>query len=245
MLHIAVCDDETSIGAELERALIDILGKLNIKHEVGVFFSSAEFIKAVETGSHFDLIFMDIAFSQEEINGVDVGRFIRDVRQNYLASIVYISWEKNYAMQLFDVQPLNFLVKPLQYEKIDKVIRKYLTVAGFMSGAFAYKIGHDHFKIPIKDIIYIESYDRKLIMRLSDGNDKEFFGALKTAYEEQLKRFDFLFIHNAYVVNYDYIYALKTDRVILLDGATSLPISKHRKNEVKENYFAILKRRAV
>ena len=37
MIYIAVCDDETAIGAELESALIDILTKLNIEHEVDVF----------------------------------------------------------------------------------------------------------------------------------------------------------------------------------------------------------------
>ena len=83
-----------------------------------------------------------------------------------------------------------------------------------------------------------------MILHLT-GKKEEFNGSLKTVYEEQLMRFDFLFIHNAYVVNYDYISAIKIDQVILLDGATSLPISKHRKNEVREKYYAILKRRAV
>jgi len=245
MLHIAVCDDETNIGAKLERSLIDILSKLNIKYEIDVFFSGVEFIKAMETGSHFDLIFLDIEFTQNEINGVEVGRHIRNVHKNHLASIVYISWENKYAMQLFDIQPLNFLVKPLQYEKIDEVIRKFLTIAGFMSGEFTYKAGHNSFKVLIRDIVYIESNDRKLILHLSGGKKEDFYGSLKTAYEEQLKKFDFLFIHNSYVVNYDYISALKIDQVILLDGVTSLPISKHRKNDVRAHYYMILKRRAV
>jgi len=94
MIFVAVCDDELKIGAELEGALINIFGKRSIKYEIDVFYTGEELCKEMETGKHYDLIFLDIEFAQTEINGVDVGRLIRDVHHNYLASIVYISWEK-------------------------------------------------------------------------------------------------------------------------------------------------------
>ena len=243
MIYIAVCDDEIKIGAELERALIDIFSKLNIKHEIDVFFTGEELHRKMEAGSHYDLIFLDIEFAHSEINGVEVGRLIRDVHQNYFASIVFISWEQKYALQLFDIQPLNFLVKPLKNEKIEEVVKKYLKIAGFLSGAFTYKIGHDSFKVQIKDIIYLESRDRKLVLHLADGRKEEFYGSIKGVYEEQLKQFDFLFIHNSYVVNFDYITALKFSEVFLVDSVTPLPISRHRRNEARESYSEIIKKR--
>jgi len=243
MLYIAICDDEKNIGAELEHALIDIFGKLNIKHEIDVFFTGENLCKKMESKTHYDLIFLDIEFAQDEISGVEVGRRIRDVHQNFLTSIVYISWVNKYALQLFDIQPLNFLIKPLKYEKIEEVIRKYLKIAGLWSGEFTYKIGHDTLKVQIKDMIYLESYDRKLIMHLADGRKEEFYGSIKAAYDEQLKKFDFLFIHNSYVVNYDYVTALKYDKAILTDSITPLPISKYRRSEVRESYYEIMKRR--
>ena len=243
MLYIGICDDETSIGAELERILIDILGKLNIAHEIDVFFIGEELCQKMKSGTYYDLVFLDIEFAKNEISGVEVGRLIRDVHQNYLTSIVYISWEKKYALQLFDIQPLHFLIKPLKYENIEDVIKKYLKIAGLWSREFSYKKGHDNFKIPIKEIIYLESYDRKLLLHRADGSKEEFYGSLKTTYEEQLKKFDFLFIHNSYVVNYDYVTALKFEQVVLADNQVSLPISKHRRNEVREHYYEIMKRR--
>jgi len=244
MLYVAVCDDETKIGAELERALINIFNKLNVKYEIDVFFAGKELHNKMKTGAHYDLIFLDIEFTQNEINGVEVGRLIRDVHQNHLSAIVYISWEKKYALQLFDIQPLNFLLKPLNHEKIENTVRKYLKIARQWSEVFTYKIGHDTLKIQIKDIVYLESNGRKLFIHLADGRKEEFYGSLKTAYEEQLKTFDFLFIHNAYIVNYDHISALKIDHVLLVNSATPLPISKHRRNEVRDSYFEIMKRRA-
>jgi len=130
MIYVAICDDETKIAADLECALIDIFGKLSIKHEIVVFFSGKELCRAIESGLYYDLIFLDIEFAQNEINGVEVGRFIRDIRSNYMVSIVYISRIKSYAYELFDIQPFNFLIKPLKYEKIDEVIRKYIKISG-------------------------------------------------------------------------------------------------------------------
>jgi DNA-binding LytR/AlgR family response regulator len=245
MINVAICDDEIKIGAELERALINIFNILNIKYEIDVFYAGEQLCKEIENGTHYDLLFLDIEFAQEKINGVEVGRIIRDVYHNHLASIVYISWEKKYALQLFEIQPLNFLIKPLKDEKIEEVVRKYVKITGLWSGAFTYKIGHDSFKVQIKDIIYLESYDRKLILHLVGGREEEFYGSLKNEYEEQLKKFDFLFIHNAYAVNYDYVTALKFNQVSLVDSDVSLPISKHRRNEVRENYYEIMNRRMV
>ena len=243
MIYIAICDDETAVCSELECALLDIFAKLNIKHEVDVFFSVENFCKEMEIGAHYDLIFLDIEFAQSEINGIEVGRLIRDVHRNHTASIVYISWEMKYALQLFDIQPLNFLIKPLSHDKMEEVARKYLEIFGHWSGVFTYKTGHNAFNVQMKNIVFFENDDRKVIIHLSDGRKEEFYGSLKKVYEEQLKGLDFLFIHNSYVINYDYVTALKFNQVHLIDRTIPLPISKHKKNEVREAYYEILKRR--
>jgi len=199
----------------------------------------------MEAGTHYDLIFLDIEYAKGEINGVEVGRIIRDAHKNYLVSIVYISWKMEYAMQLFDIRPFNFLVKPLQYEKIEQVISVYLKIAGHWTGEFIYNVGRETFKVQIKDIAYLESYDRKLILHFANGRKEEFYGSLKTVYQEQLAKFDFLFIHASYVVNYDYVTSIKYDQLLIQDSATPLPISKPKRKEVREAYCAIMEKREV
>ena len=168
MLNIAICDDEHKITSELEDTLIEIFSKLNVKVEIDVFFSGNELCQHMEAGAIYDLIFLDIEFAKNEINGVEVGRLIRDAHQNNVISIVYISWEKKYSMQLFSIRPLNFLIKPLKYEEIEQVVRTYLQITGLWSGVFTYKIGHETFKVQIKDIICLESRDRKVMLHLAD-----------------------------------------------------------------------------
>jgi DNA-binding LytR/AlgR family response regulator len=240
MIYIAICDDEKKIGAELERILIDIFGKLNVKCEIDVFFAGEELHKKMSAGAHYDLIFLDIEFREGEINGVEIGRLIRDVHKNHLVSIVYISWEIQYAFQLFKVYPLDFLIKPLEYEKLEGIARKYLEIARRNSQVFIYKKGRDTFNVQMKDIVYFENNDRKVIIHFADGKIDEFYGALKDIYEKQLKCVNFLFIHNSYIVNYDYVRALKPNQILLADSDESLPISQSRKNAVKDAYYAII-----
>ena len=244
MILVAICDDEKETSANLEGTLIDIFGQINVNYEIDVYFSGEELCRKMETGAHYDLIFLDIEFAKGRISGVEVGRLIRDAYNNDMVSIVYISWEMKYAMKLFDTRPLNFLVKPLNYEKIEQVVRTYLKLAGLWSGEFTYKIGHDIFKVLVKDIIYLESHDRKLVLHLADGRKEEFYGALREVYQEQLRKFDFLLIHSAYVVNYDYITSLKYTELNLINDE-NLPISQSKRKDVREAYCAITERRTV
>jgi len=244
-LFAAICDDEKNVVAELERALIDILSKQNIKHEIDVYYTGEELCTQMENGAHYDLIFLDIEFAKDAINGVEVGRLIRETYRKDLASIVYISWEMKYSMQLFDIRPLNFLIKPLDYVKVEQTITTYLRISGLQSGEFSFKIGHSTHKVQIKDIVYLQSDKRKLILHLADGRKEEFYGTLKEVYQAQLQQFDFIRIHASCVVNYDYIAVAKYEEMVLIDGKTSLPISQPKRKEVKEAYYEIMEKREI
>lgn len=245
MIYVAVCDDELKIGAEVERALIEIFNAMQVEHDIDVFFAGEELCHRMEAGAHYDLIFLDIEFAKNELNGVEVGRLIRESQQNNMVSIVYISRERDYAFQLFEIRPLNFLVKPLEFDALEKTVKTYLKIAGLWSSEFSYNVGHDTFKVKVKDIVYFESIDRKLILHFADGTTVEFYGTLKEVYQEQLKKFDFLFIHASYVVNFDYISAIRYNQLSLVGSAVPLPISQGKRSEVRERYYEIMKRRGI
>jgi len=244
-LYVAICDDENRIGAELERFLIDMLGNRNIKYEIDIYYTGEELCAKMENGAYYNLIFLDIEFAKNAINGVEVGRLIRGTYRNDLTSIVYISWEMKYSLQLFEIRPLNFLVKPLDYAKVEQTVTTYLRLAGQWVGEFSYKIGHSTYKAQVKDIVYLQSDRRKLILHLADGRKEEFYGTLKDVFREQLQRFDFILIHASCAVNYDYIAVAKYDEMILIDGVTSLQISQSKRKEVKEAFYDISEKSSV
>jgi len=244
-LFVAICDDERAICANLESMLMSIFDKRNIKYELDVYYNGEDLCTKMKAGAVYNLIFLDIELAQSAVNGVGVGRLIRETHKNNIASIVYISWETKYSMQLFAVRPLDFLVKPLDYEMIEHVINTYQDIHGIWAKDFTYKIGHDIFKVQVKDIVYVQSVKRKLILYLSDGRQEEFYGALNEIYQEQLEKYDFLHIHASYIVNFDFIQAIKFDKVTLTTLPVSLPVSQRKRSEVRAAYCAILERRVI
>lgn len=110
MLRIAICDDMINICDELKLFLNQYQHKKNIKIQISIFYSGEAFIADSEK-NQFDLIFLDIALAQ--MNGIEVGKYIREKLKNEIIQIIYISSEPNYAVSLFQNRPFHFLLKPL------------------------------------------------------------------------------------------------------------------------------------
>jgi DNA-binding LytR/AlgR family response regulator len=238
-LKIAICDDEDSIGFQVEEYIKKICCNLNIAVEIEVFNRGENLCKSLSEDEVYDLIFLDIELPN--INGVQVGTKIRNEYKDEFTQIVYISWKSEYALELFDINTLNFLVKPLDYDKLEKVINRFLKISGFWTDVFTYKYGHDIFKIKLKDIKYFQGGGKKVIIHRKDKTE-DYYGSLEEVYN-QLSRYDFLYIHKSYIVNYDYISVFEYEKVIMSDGAV-LPIAQLKRKEIKQRQGELLKRRS-
>jgi len=240
MVRIAVCDDEKGTVSELERSLADIFAGRKKAHKTDRFYSANELCRAIKSGKRYDLIFLDIMFAENEMSGVELGRFLREQGDNHVF-IVYISWEQQEARPLIKTDPLDFLIKPLTREKIGEAVQAYFRRA-VPAALFTWKRGRTAYSAPIKDIAYFESRKREVLICRADGTKDAFYGTLKELYEGQLKNFDFLFSHASYLVNYDYVTSAEYNYLHLSVGE-SLPISQNRRNEIRDRYFAISEQR--
>ena len=187
--------------------------------------------------TEYDLIFLDIELP--DMNGVEIGKYIREDLNNQIVQIAYISSKKEYAMELFDYRPIHFLVKPFDEEKIKKkVIDKYMILSEQYDHMFTYKKGFDFFKIPISDIYYFQNNNRKVTVVTKNGSD-EFYDSMENIYTE-LKRHQFLFIHKSTIVNYHYIAKLSYTEVVMTNGS-AFSISQARRPSIREAYLKIKK----
>ena len=243
MIKIAICDDELEICKLLHLTLSDIFNTLKTNVHIDIFLSGEKLCNSLQASEYYDLIFLDIQLAKDEINGVEIGQLIRNKHNNNVMQIVYISWEKDYAMQLFEMRPMDFLVKPLNFPQVEKTIKTFLHITGLGVGLFTYKKGYDTFDVRIKDIVYLENNGRKIIIYLADGRQEEFYGSLKEIYNEQLKNFNFLFTHASFAVNFDYVVAIRHDKILVTDEQISIPIARNKSSEVKKTYLTITKRR--
>lgn len=226
MIRIAVCDDEEYICVCLEDMLTDILQDKNVQFEIDTFSSGESLCRELERRD-FDIIFLDIELP--EVSGIDVGRYIREALKNEIVQIAYISAKEGYAMELFEFRPINFLVKPLEKEKVARVMEKYFIITEQDNHVFEYKKRMEYYKVPMSEILYFESRGRK----------DEFYASMEKVYDA-VKKHDFLFIHQSVIVNYRFIKKISYEEAVMVDG-TILSISQSRRKAIKSMYMKIRK----
>lgn len=229
MLRIAICDDEKVICRLLEDMLYEIGKKINQEIETDVYYSGEELCDYLNRGNRYDLVFLDIELYK--INGVEVGKRIRNELNDELTQIVYISGNQSYAMELFEIRPLNFLIKPLNIAKIETVLLKALKLSEVENNSFVYKNGNVTFSVYIKDILYFESHGRKVNIVLNN-EIKSFYGKLSIV-EEQINNQDFIMIHKSYLINLNHCVEY-TYEYVKMSNQEILTISQNNRKSVRE-----------
>lgn len=227
MYRIGICDDDKELCAGLEEQIYQIAKELSVKADVEVWYSGESILNDLQNGTQLDLIFLDIELVRE--NGISVGKFIRNEMEDIDTHIVYISSGQTYAMQLFKVQPLDFLVKPVSGEQIKEVLIRSIRQKQNLKSCFEYQKGSAVYRISTKDIVYFMSMDKKIRLVTRDG-EEEFYGKLKKIKEELPA--DFMMIHQSYIINQLYVSEYSYDCVKMSDG-TVLSISKPYRKEIR------------
>lgn len=227
MLKIAICDDNVSISTEVEQIILEYAKERELKFDISVFNKGEDMINFVKREHNFDLIFLDIELGTT--TGVEIGTIIRQELCDHISKIVFISGADGYEMDLFNLQPLNFLRKPIEKEKICKCIDLALEILGRENLSFEYKHNHQIKKIPYKDIIYFESFLKKIKI-VSVNFEDEFYGSLDKIKDSLPK--NFISPHRSYVVNFSNIISIKTNNLTMLNEET-IPISRNNLKNIR------------
>lgn len=229
MFHIAICDDDEWICTQLEE-YIAIYAKTH-KEEITCesYFRGGALDDALSRGRYYDLIFLDIMLGS--VDGVDIGKALREEYHNQTTQLVYISGAESRAMELFNSRPLNFLIKPLKARRVFDLIGQAMELKKEYGDFFFYRLGEERRQIPLCDIRYFESNDRKVILHHKYGDD--IFNDKLDHVEEQLADAPFVRIHKSYLVYYRCFRQIFQSCAILADG-TKLPISRRYHNKALE-----------
>jgi DNA-binding LytR/AlgR family response regulator len=238
MYKIAICDDNEIICEEIEKKLIMLQKEMKFELDIDVFFKGEDLEFKLISNFKYDLLILDIELY--DLNGIEVGKIVREKMFNEVMHIIYISSKESYAMELFDIRPLNFLVKPLDYKKLIDVILKAIDLNGVKIGYFKFSIGREKYQYKFNEILYFESIGRKIKIVLK-GETKEFYGKLKIISDE-LRGKNFYLIHNSYLVNYDEVSVQRSESVELVNGE-ELPISRNNRAKMKEVLINYMNRR--
>jgi len=192
---------------------------------IGVFDDSVTARNILTERRDIDLVLLDI--QMPEMDGFD---FI--VSLDYPPNIIIVSSAEEYALQAFDFNVVDYILKPVSYGRfckaIDKTIRYYLhKEAGNIGDEEIFiKKSSSLVKLKLKDIIYIEALENYVTLTTSD--DRFTIHFTMKAIENQLPSGIFIRVHRSYIINKSMIQAIKENSLDLMIGDTmkSIPVGK-------------------
>ncbi len=229
MYKIGICDDEISVCAEIEQYIKRYCKIHFLNIETAVFYSGDKLCNYLEFEDNLELIFLDIEIPNK--NGILVGQYIREEAKDEKIDIVYISSKENYAIQLFKNRPLDFLVKPMRYNQIEKVLDVFIKRKGIQERMFECVVDRVHKRIVLSDILYLASNDKKITIHTTANKKITFYGKLGDAFEK-LPKSMFLSIHKSYIINCDYVKEYTYEWIKLTNNEV-LEISKSNRKQVR------------
>lgn len=180
-----------------------------------------------------DLIFLDI-----QMPGMKGTDFLRNLKNP--PRVIITTAYREYALEGYDLDVVDYLVKPISFERFFKAVNKFLTPVaepevitlretGTMPDPFIYvRINKKVHKILIQDIIYADSI--KDYITIHTAQRKITAKHTLTAFEELLPEKDFLRIHRSYIVAIHKITGFTANSIEV--PGIELPIGRNYKQHV-------------
>lgn len=237
MIKVIIVDDEP-LAQDVLETYIDKIPDLELVAKCSNAFEANDALKENE----IDLMFLDIQMPQ--LTGID---FLKTLNTPPL--VIFTTAYPNYAIEGFELNALDYLLKPISVDRFMKAVNKAIEQIELQrkdssSGGNnnqVEEIGPDYFfvkadkklvKVKFNDIIYIEGLKDYVIIRMDDSR----VITLQTmkSLEEKLPSDIFRRIHRSYIVNVDRINAVVGNMIEVLEKgkAKHLPIGKNYREDL-------------
>ncbi len=238
-----IIDDET-LGRQIVRKYLSAYDEFEIAAECSNGFEGVKKINELDP----DIVFLDI--QMPKLNGFEMLELL-----DKPPVIIFTTAYDQYAIQAFEVNAADYLLKPFSAERFDEALNKarlhYKNKSqrsGIVQGLIRHnqesaeylerivvKDGPKIHIIPVDSISYIEAQDDYVMIHSKEGNLLK----QKTMkyFEEHLPPDDFLRIHRSYIAAVTHIKKIelveKESYKLFLDDGTGLPVSKSGYEKLK------------
>ena len=240
-MRTAICDDN-SLCCEQLALLVAQEEQEPGQFDVQIFSSGEALMQQMQEKQPFDLIFMDIEMG-EGLSGMETAVQIR--RQNQDVMLVFVTAHIDFVFEAFDVQAMQYLVKPIDVQQFQRVFqlcrRKYFNEECRIPFRIRNEKGQEELLLLMaKELLYVESYLRKLQIHTIYGRSFEVAGKISEMEDLLIKR-GFIRSHKSYLINLNYLRLLEADQLLLAtkqgEQQIKLPLSRRKKEQVKKAFL--------
>ncbi len=234
MINVIIVDDEP-LAQDVLETYIEKVPELNLVKKCSNAFEANEALKMHE----IDLMFLDIQMPQ--LTGID---FLKTLVKPPL--VIFTTAYSNYALEGFELNALDYLLKPISLERFMKAVNKAtehleLQRKETPAAATLEETGPDYIfvkadkklvKVNFDDILYIEGLKDYVIIRLE--NNRVITLQTMKSLEDKLPLGTFRRIHRSYIVNINKINAIVGNMVEVMEKgqAKHLPVGKNYRDEL-------------
>ncbi|MCC8063834.1 MAG: LytTR family DNA-binding domain-containing protein [Clostridiales bacterium] len=238
MVRIAILEDNAQCRKSLQSYLKKYAEENQAQFDLTCYDNGMDFV-CREDEKQFDLIFMDI--SMPYMNGMEVARKMRaDGDDTFL---IFITSLAQYAIQGYEVDALDFMVKPVGYFNFSLKLRKALQKLAVkqVRPKIPIQTRDGVQMIELNQISYIEVQQHNLIL-YTDLGELTIRGTLKEM-EGQLSGYGFARCSNSYLVNLNRVTFIANGQAKIQDGSEDgvwLTISRRCKSAFESSLVTYL-----
>jgi two-component system LytT family response regulator len=222
MIRCLAVDDEP-LALEL---LEDNISKLPFLQLVGSCDNAFDAMKIMQQES-IDLLFLDI-----QMPGLTGLQFIQTMAVKPM--IILITAYEKYALEGFNLDVTDYLVKPVALDRFVKACNKARQLFELRSDRknvipvanaayFFVSVDYSQVKVTIADIVYIEGLKDYIRIHLKDSQRPVVTRMPMKMIEEQLPATGFIRIHKSYIVSIAFITSIRKSSVFI--NTLELPVS--------------------
>jgi DNA-binding LytR/AlgR family response regulator len=222
-----IIDDEKEAREALAGLLKEYCPEVHIIGAAGSAMEGKELISTLKPR----LVFLDINMPFQ--SGFDLLQSLPSIKFQIIFTTAY----EKYALQGFELEAIDFLLKPISFERFLKATNKAYDIfkssdnlAGIQDFIFV-KAENKLVKVQWDEVFYIQAMENYVVIHT---NEQKIMSLMTMkSMEERLPDRKFIRIHKSYIVNAEKVQAIEGNMVHI--KSTRLPISRQKRQEVLDS----------
>lgn len=223
MVNIAIVEDEEHIRGKLLDFMERYRKEQSLELSVTVFPNGEQFLR--EETKKYDIAFLDIEMPGR--NGMETAAELR--KRGSEMVLVFVTNMAQYAIRGYEVDALDFVLKPLSYYSFAMKLKRALErLTAGREEQLLIRTQNGMQLLSPSDILYLETLNRYLYFHTLRGDFR--IRESMMAMEEKLAARQFARCNQSYLVNLRYVEGVDGNMVVL-QGGVRLEISRRNKNQ--------------